>query len=248
MTCEGGWIHRCGTMHMEEPHVFECQLCYTCVHVCVLSCFSCVRLFATLWTLALQAPLSMRFSMQEYWSGLQSPPSEGLPHPEIQPVSLLSSDWQTIFFFNHEATWGARKLYKDFQVHRAWYLIENLVQLYHGSSARMSQHLICSFQNPQCGGRASFLCLFSSPWSFPCYFSRNSSSTLPCFQESESHLVVSDSLQPHGLYSPWNSPGQNTEVDSFSFFQGIFATQGSNPGLPHCRQILYDMNQETLAF
>ena len=83
---------------MEEPHVFECQLCYTCVHVCVLSCFSCVRLFATLWTLALQAPLSMRFSMQEYWSGLQSPPSEGLPHPEIQPVSLLSSDWQTIFF------------------------------------------------------------------------------------------------------------------------------------------------------
>ena len=70
-------------------------------------------------------------------------------------------------------------------------------------------------------GRASFLWLFSSPWSFLCYFSRNSSSTLPCFQESESHLVVSDSLQPHGLYSPWNSPGQNTEVDSFSFFRGF---------------------------
>ena len=165
------------------------------------------------------------------------------------PTGVSSVFWlANYFFFNHEATWGAHKLYKDFQVHRAWYLIENLVQLYHGSSARMSQHLICSFQNPQCGGRASFLCLFSSPWSFPCYFSRNSSSTLPCFQESESHLVVSDSLQPHGLYSPWNSRGQNTEVDSFSFFQGIFATQGSNPGLPHCRQILYDMNQEALAF
>ena len=56
--------------------------------------------------------------------------------------------------------------------------------------------------------------------------------------ESESHSVVSNSLQPHGLYSPWNSLGQNTGVDSHSFLQGIFPTQGSNPDLPHCRQIL----------
>ena len=39
-------------------------------------------------------------------------------------------------------------------------------------------------------------------------------------RESESHLVVSDSLRPHGLYSPWNSPGQNTGVDSRSFSRG----------------------------
>ena len=50
--------------------------------------------------------------------------------------------------------------------------------------------------------------------------------------------VMSYSLRPHGLYSPWNSPGQNTGVGSLSFLQGIFPTQGSNPGLPHCRQIL----------
>ena len=56
---------------------------------------------------------------------------------------------------------------------------------------------------------------------------------------SESHSVVSDSLQPHGLYSPWNSPGQNTGVGSLSLLQGIFPTQGLNPGLPHCRWILY---------
>ena len=49
--------------------------------------------------------------------------------------------------------------------------------------------------------------------------------------------VVSDSLQPHGLYSPWNSPEQNTGVGSLFLFQGIFPTQGSNPGLLHCRQI-----------
>ena len=47
--------------------------------------------------------------------------------------------------------------------------------------------------------------------------------------------VTSDSLQSHGLYSPWNSPGQNTGVGSLSFLQGIFSTQGPNPGLSHCR-------------
>ena len=52
---------------------------------------------------------------------------------------------------------------------------------------------------------------------------------------------MSNSLQPHGLYSPWNSLGQNTGVGSLSLLQGIFPTQGSNPGLPHCRQILYQL-------
>ena len=45
--------------------------------------------------------------------------------------------------------------------------------------------------------------------------------------ESESHSVLSESLRPVGLYSPWNSPGQNTGVDSFSLLQGIFPTQVS---------------------
>ena len=57
--------------------------------------------------------------------------------------------------------------------------------------------------------------------------------------KSESHSVMSNSLQPHGLSSPWNSPGQNTVVGSLSLLQGIFTTQKLNPGLPHCRQILY---------
>ena len=49
---------------------------------------------------------------------------------------------------------------------------------------------------------------------------------------SESHSVVSDSLQPLRLYSPWNSPRQNIGMGSLSLLQGIFPTQGSNPGLP----------------
>ena len=60
--------------------------------------------------------------------------------------------------------------------------------------------------------------------------------------ESESHSVLSDSLRPPGLYSPWNSQGQNTGVGSLSLLQGIFPTQGSNPGLQHCRQILYRLS------
>ena len=45
--------------------------------------------------------------------------------------------------------------------------------------------------------------------------------------ENESHSIMSDSLKPHGLYSPWNSPGQNTGVGSLSLLQGIFPTQVS---------------------
>ena len=60
---------------------------------------------------------------------------------------------------------------------------------------------------------------------------------------SESRSIVSKSLQPHGLYSPWNSPGQNTGVGSLSLLQGIFPTQGLNPGLPHCRWILNQLSQ-----
>ena len=49
-------------------------------------------------------------------------------------------------------------------------------------------------------------------------------------------------LRPHGLYSPWNSQGQNTGVGSLSLLQGIFPTQGSNPGFLHCRQILQQLS------
>ena len=105
-----------------------------------------VRLFATPWTAAYQAPLSMGFSRQEYWSGVP------LPSPGL----LLSC----------------------------------------------------------------------------------------CHEHSECRSVASESLQLHGLYSPWNSPGQNTRLVSFSLLQGIFPTQGSNPVLPHCRQILYQLSHK----
>ena len=72
------------------------------VHVCMLSCFSRVQLFATPWTVACQAPLSMGFSRQEYWSGLSCPTPGDLPDPRIELASLKSL---TGGFFTTSATW-----------------------------------------------------------------------------------------------------------------------------------------------
>ena len=62
--------------------------------------------------------------------------------------------------------------------------------------------------------------------------------------ESESRSVGSNSLQPHRLHIPWNSPGQNTGVSGLSLLQGIFPTQGANLGLPHFRWILYQLSHK----
>ena len=64
---------------------------------------------------------------------------------------------------------------------------------------------------------------------------------------SESRSVMSCALWPNGLYSPWNSLGQNTGVGSLSLLQGIFPTQGSNPGLLHCRWILYQLSHNHIV-
>ena len=66
--------------------------------VCMLSGFSCVHLFVTLWTAARQAPLSMGFPRQEYWSGLLCPPPGDLPNPGIEPESLMSPALAGRFF------------------------------------------------------------------------------------------------------------------------------------------------------
>ena len=69
--------------------------------MCVLSHFSCVRLFVTLWITACQTPLSMGFSRQEYWSGLQFPAPGDLPNPGIEPcVSCIGR--KTLY---HWAAW-----------------------------------------------------------------------------------------------------------------------------------------------
>ena len=77
------------------------------MHACMLSHFSCVRLFATQWTVAHKAPLSMGFSRQEQWSE-QSFPSRDLSNPGIEPSSLVSPALAGRFFMI-SATWEVLK-------------------------------------------------------------------------------------------------------------------------------------------
>ena len=85
-----------GTRRAPNPHKWYCLIRRPLECECVLSRFSCVRLFATPWTVALQAPLSMGFSRQEYWSGLPCPPPGDIPDPALAGR-----------FFTTSTTWEA---------------------------------------------------------------------------------------------------------------------------------------------
>ena len=74
--------------HVTHPPYQLCLICYR--RLSVLSHFSCVQLFTTLWTVACQTLLSMGVSKQEYWNGLPCPPPGDLPDPRVEPVSLRS--------------------------------------------------------------------------------------------------------------------------------------------------------------
>ena len=75
-----------------------------------------------------------------------------------------------------------------------------------------------------------------------------------CFRAGESFKTIRSKwkslspvwllVRPHRLHSPWNSPGQNTGVGSLFLLQGIFPTQGSSPGRPYCRWILYQLSYQ----
>ena len=78
----------------------------TALRACMPSHFSHVRLFATLWTVARQAHLSMGFSRQEYWSGLPFPPLGDIPDLGIEPQSLMSPALAGGFFASN-TTWEA---------------------------------------------------------------------------------------------------------------------------------------------
>ena len=76
-----------------------------------------------------------------------------------------------------------------------------------------------------------------------------SSSWTKCAEVKWSHSVMSNSSQPHGLQPPrllcpWDFPGNSTGVGCHFLLQGIFPTQGLNPGLLHCRQMLYPLSHQ----
>ena len=119
----------------------------------VLSRFSCVQLCVTLWTTACQAPLSMGFSRQEYWSGLPCPPPGDLPDPGIEPASVCLLHWQVFFFFFKSLT-PPRKPFLKMPHHKLW---ESGAKLLSTSvpprerPLRMADHTMCSSSLWPCG-------------------------------------------------------------------------------------------------
>ena len=94
---------------------------YMCT--CILSHFCRVWLFETLWTIVHQAPLSRRFSRQEYWSGLPCPPPRDLPDPGIKLMSFISPALAGRFFTTC-ATWEAHNMYRKLQ--KSWHFCSNI--------------------------------------------------------------------------------------------------------------------------
>ena len=88
-----------------HPH---CCKCHYFKNTCMCACFhfSCVRLLVTPWPVSRQAPLSVGFSRQEYWSRLPCPPLGDLPDPGMEPASLTSPALAgCFFFFTTSASW-----------------------------------------------------------------------------------------------------------------------------------------------
>ena len=96
-------VNQCFSLTMQVVKHLPAYL-YVCLHACMLSHFGCVHLFVTPWTVAHQAPLSMGFSRQEYWSGLPCPPPGDLLDPGIEPGSLISPTLSGRFFIS-KWTW-----------------------------------------------------------------------------------------------------------------------------------------------
>ena len=88
--------------------VGPCWLFY--IYACMISCFNCVWLFVTLWTVACQASLFVGYFRQEYWSGLPCPPPGDLPDPRIKPISPMPAALAGRFFTT-SATWEAHFIY-----------------------------------------------------------------------------------------------------------------------------------------
>ena len=143
----------------------------------MLSHFTHVWLFASLWTEALQAPLSVGFSRQKWWSGLPCPPLGDLPDPGIKPASLTSPTLAG-GFFTTSATWEAHQI---------------------------------------------FLCCVTQ--------------SCPTLCDTMDGSLPDSSV--HG-----DSPGKNTGVGCHDLLQVIFPTQRLNPGLLHCRWILYHLSYQ----
>ena len=148
-----------------------------------------VRLFVTLWTIAFQAPLSMEFSKQEYWSGLLCPPPGDLPDSGTELVSHMSFALRWILY-----RWATRE-----SPYTHCYCCCYVASVIFNSVRPPQQptRLLCPWDSP--GRILEWVAIsFSNAWKW-------------------SHWVMSNSQWPHGLQPtrllcPWDFPGKSTGV------------------------------------
>ena len=88
--------HVCVYANISKVSILDKNACL--IRRCMESCFSRVRLFVTLWTAACQAPLSMEFSREEYWSGVPCPPAADLPNLGTEPESLMAPGRGVLYY------------------------------------------------------------------------------------------------------------------------------------------------------
>ena len=175
-----------------------------------------VRLLATPWTAAHQAPRSMGFSRQKYWSGV--------PLPFLSCMLGMSKAESTA------KVQGRRTQNMKTRLMMLWVKGETLglsdTEFYKGRPS--CPHLyaqVGSLTRRKLSRDREGRIVITRTW--------------PC--ESQTHSVMSDSSWPLVLYSPWNSQARILEWVVFPFSRGIFPTQGLNPGLPHCRLTHYEL-------
>ena len=134
-------------------YFFSLQFCIS-VCLCMLSRFSCVWLFATPWTVAQQAPLSMGFPRQEYWRGLPFPPPGNLPNPGIEPVSPVALALAGRFFISWTTLEAPFELARPSKKKEKWIKVvrTDILILFLNSGERINSS---TFSNVTCSCSAS---------------------------------------------------------------------------------------------
>ena len=201
-----------------------------CVCVCVLCvCMrsNCAQLFVTPWTADRQTPLSTGFPRQEHWSGSPFPSPRDLSYAGIEPASLefpllaggfftTSAMWEDLFLlFSWTYMWV------DGLMGRRWEE-GGLVESPERNKLIAPVHQVCLIYNIITSQHPVLCCV-----------------TQPCLT-----LCDPKNCSPPGSSVHGDSPGKNTGVGCYALLQGVFPTQGSNPGLPHCSRILYCLSHQ----
>ena len=227
----------------------------------MLSCFSPVRLFVMLWTIACQVPLSMGFYRQEYWSGLPFLSPADLPDPGINPCLLRLLHWQgpnpglphcRWILYQLRASFIAQLVRICLQCRRPWF--HSWVRKTHWRRDRLPTPVFLGFpcgsasKDSTCNvgdlgpilGSGRYL---GEGKGYPLQYSGlgESHGLYSSWGRKESELTERLSLSTSLQAEPLGKP-KDTGVGSLSLLPGIFLAQESNWGLLHCRQILYQLN------